>query len=695
MLSAFPPAVVAAVTGPGAPFEIVEEVVRYEDSTTGIHRRPQRLRVFKKPPPGLVLPDLYRFGTAAHSAKDFICYRHPKGITSGAAAGAAAAPVERYTFAEAHRLSSGLGAYLVDELGIRKGERVAVAMRNYPEWGFAFMAATSVGAVAVPTNSLWVSSELEYGMTDSGAAAIFCDGDRLDRLLPLVLGGKLPQLRAVVAGRCSAAQTASLRAAAASLSSSSAAASASCRVLELEEVLRASSGRPLPAVEPPIDQDDVAIIMYTSGTTGDPKGVVSTHRGVMSAINSIACLGRLAGTAAAMAAAAGATAPTTGGAKTPPSPTPPQPPPSPQDAMLVPVPLFHATGSHAIFLASFLTGRKLVLMYKWDAATALRLVEAERVTSFTGVPTMSLELVSHPDFDKYDTSSLRSIGGGGAPPPKKLGSLVAAKTKGRAGSGQGYGLTETNAISVLASSEDTKSNPSSCGRPTVLVELKVCDPDDPAARALAPGSVGELCLKSACNMKEYWGKAGKTEEAVTPDGWFRSGDIARVDEKSYVYILDRAKDLIIRGGENISCAEVESALYDHPAVAECAVFGLPDERLGEVVAAAVVVDEKHKAGLLSGGGEGGGGGGGGGGAALRAFCIERIAKFKAPALIFVWNDSQLPRGATGKIPKRTIKKALLDDHGAPRKAELIFDAGEGGTPAGYRHDGRHGPKARL
>lgn len=298
-------------------------------------------------------------------------------------------------------------------------------------------------------------------------------------------------------------------------------------------------------------------------------------------------------------------------------------------------------------------------MYKWDAAEALRLIEAERVTAFTGVPTMSLELVTHPNFDKYDTTSLRSIGGGGAPPPKMLGSLVAKKTKGRAGATQGYGLTETNAITITANAVDYKANPASCGKATVLVDLKVVEVDNPS-NVLSPGSVGELCIRSVCNMKEYWNRPEATEEAFGADGWFRTGDIARVDEHGAVYILDRAKDLIIRGGENISCAEVESALYEHPDVAECAVFGLPDDRLGEIVAAAVV--KRPGAGPL-------------GGASLREFCLGRVAKFKAPVRIFLWHGAQLPRGPTGKIPKRVIKKQIID---GTANAALLLETGEGG-----------------
>jgi long-chain acyl-CoA synthetase len=596
---------IAGISNPGGLVPIVERFVKTDSGTTnaphlaGPTGQGQMYRTFDTNLK--LLANLYQMAHG-NATKEFLVYAGPDAIGG----------VERFTFLQVLEEANALANYLVSDLGVKKGDRVAMAMRNYPEWCFAFMAATSIGAVAVPTNSLWNEKELEYGMADSGASVIFCDFMIYNRIKPLIDSGNLNAK--LVVSRVPAGNA------------------LPAGVLLFDDVQKVCAGRPLPPVD--VDEEDNAIIMYTSGTTGNPKGVVSTQRAVMSAMNTMLYMG-VVGKVVGAIIAKGA-----GNASTPKAVAAAKPPP-PQQATLCPVPLFHATGSHAIFLASFLMGRKLVLMYKWDASEALKLVQNEKITSFTGVPTMSLELVTHPDFAKFDTSTLSRIGGGGAPPPKTLGGLVDKATKGRASAGQGYGLTETNAITVSASAQDYKANPASCGKATVLVDLKVVGDD---GAALPTNGVGELLIRSAANMKEYWNKPEATAEAMTEDGWFRTGDIGRVDEEGYVYIMDRAKDLIIRGGENISCAEVESAVYEHPAVAECAVFGMPDERLGEVVAVAITPKPGFNASNTDA-------------AEMRAFFTERLAKFKVPAEIYIWAE-QLPRGPTGKIPKRAIRQQI-------------------------------------
>jgi acyl-CoA synthetase (AMP-forming)/AMP-acid ligase II len=278
-------------------------------------------------------------------------------------------------------------------------------------------------------------------------------------------------------------------------------------------------------------------------------------------------------------------------------------------------------------------------MHKWDPLAALKLIESEKITAFTGVPTMSLEVITHPDYAKYDTSTLKIIGGGGAAPPKKL---AADTVKTGKQAGQGWGLTESNAITVVTSSSaDYAANPASCGRAVVLIDVKIVDDEN---KELPPGQSGEVLIRGPTLLKEYWNKPEATAKAISVDGWFRTGDIGKLDPDGALYILDRAKDLIIRGGENISCAEVETAIYEHPSVQECSVFAMPDERLGEVVAAAVV--RRPDSPSLDG-------------VELAAFCADRIAKFKVPSNIYLWKDGeQLPRGATGKIPKRDIRQAI-------------------------------------
>merc|ERR1719230_218542 len=337
-----------------------------------------------------------------------------------------------------------------------------------------------------------------------------------------------------------------------------------------------ANGQKRAAMSPvPVDQDEPAVLMYTSGTTSNPKGVLSSHRNVMGAVN---CMSAMAAQGAAgRAASAKPGAPT---------------PSTPQGGILCGVPLFHVTGLHSILLGSFYAGRKVIIMTKWDATKALELIQREKPTVFTGVPTMSYEMMNHPDFDKYDTSSLGSIGGGGAAFKSSCANEIKGKfKKGRAT--QGWGMTETNAVSTLNSGDGYLKHPDSCGRPVMNVEVCAINVDSLAR--LGTNEVGELCIRGNTVMLEYYKKPDKTAEAfhIDKEGklWMRTGDVGRVDEEGFVYIMDRLKDMIIRGGENISCAEVESAVYEHPSVAECAVFGLPDERLGEVVGAAVTFKE--------------------------------------------------------------------------------------------------------
>lgn len=283
-------------------------------------------------------------------------------------------------------------------------------------------------------------------------------------------------------------------------------------------------------------------------------------------------------------------------------------------------------------------------MTKWDAGTALQLIEREKVTSFVGVPTMSYEIMSHPDFHKYDTSSLRSVGGGGAAFRASHATEVQKKFK-NAAAGQGFGMTETNAITVALGGADYLRKPTSCGKCHATFEVCILNPD--TMTKLPVEGVGEVCLRGAGIMTEYWNKPDKTREAFHLDEegalWLRTGDIGRVDDEGFVYILDRLKDLIIRGGENISCAEIESALYEHDAVKEVAAFGLPDERLGETVAAAVVWKPSVAAPSD---------------AELRSFLAERLAKFKIPDEFIAWPEPELPRGATGKTPKKEIRERV-------------------------------------
>ena len=489
---------------------------------------------------------------------------------------------ERYTYAEGLALGQQFAVALQQEYGVQPGDRVAIAMRNNPQWMFAFIGAVLAGAIIVPMNSWWTTEELEYGLEDCGAKLVVVDPDRAARIEPF--REKL-DLALVGVGDFGAAPVADF----------------------MTLVAGYVAQEPAPSTAAP---DDDACIMYTSGSTGHPKGAVQTHRSVLAALFSWLLLG----------SASNAVAPPEGD-KYPP-------------ATMMSVPLFHATGSHSLFMLSLVVGRKIVLIHKWDVQEAMRLIEAERITNFNGVPTMSAELQAAAADSPYDLSSLKEIYAGGAARPPDQVKKITDRFKGSS-AGIGYGLTETNALGSVNSGAFYLAKPGSAGRPVPAVtEFKVVDEE---GRELAAGERGEVCIKSPANVRGYWNKPEATAAAFR-DGWFHTGDVGYIDEDGFVFIVDRIKDIIIRGGENISCIEVEAAIYEHEAVVEAAVFGLPDERLGEVVGAAVVL---HEAGSLDAD-------------ALRAHLAEHLAGFKIPAHIW-FRDEQLPRIASGKIFKRQLK----------------------------------------
>jgi long-chain acyl-CoA synthetase len=372
-------------------------------------------------------------------------------------------------------------------------------------------------------------------------------------------------------------------------------------------------GAMLPEVDVTPDMD--ATILYTSGTTGHPKGAVSTHRAVLSALIAFACR---AAVASAMSAGA------------------PKEHPYPTSFILV-VPLFHVTGCVPVLLSCFASGYKLVIMRKWDPARALELIERERVTQFVGVPTQSWDLLECPDFASRDTSSLLSVGGGGAPAPPELVRRVDRSFR-TARPGIGYGLTETNAYGPGNSGDDYLRKPTSCGRVVPSVEVRVTDSE---GRVLGPNEVGEIWFRGPHLIRGYWNRPDATAETIV-DGWLRTGDIGRIDEEAFVFVQDRAKDMVLRAGENVYCAEVEAAIYEHPDVYEAAVFGVPHERLGEEVACALVPKPGRSIDPD----------------ALRTFLAEHLALFKIPTRIRSRTE-QLPRNPAGKILKRQLRDEFV------------------------------------
>ena len=500
---------------------------------------------------------------------------------------------ERYTYGEGYRLGVQFSAALSQRYGVQKGDRVAIVMRNNPQWMMGFIGAALAGAIVVPVNGWWTTEELEYGLQDCGARIVIADPQRAERLQPFAAA---MGLRVIGVGDFSALDL---------------------DVADFMDLLAEFAGADAPQLE--IAPDDDACIMYTSGSTGHPKGAVQTHRSIMAAIFSWLLLGNAGGQAAVVSA------PTESeqnvGADFPP-------------CALMTVPLFHATGSHSLFLLSLIIGRKIVLIHKWDVQEAMRLIEAERVTNFNGVPTMSAELQAAAQDSPCDLSSLKEIYAGGAARPPDQVKKITDSFKGSS-AGIGYGLTETNALGAVNSGAFYLANPNSTGRAVPAVtDFRIVDE---SGAELPCGERGEVCIHSPANVRGYWNNAQATAAAFV-DGWFHSGDVGYMDEDGFLYIVDRIKDIIIRGGENISCIEVEAAIYQHDAVEEAAVFGLPDERLGECVGAAIVLKDGCSADAGT----------------LREYLAEHLAAFKIP--LHIWfHTEKLPRIASGKIFKRRLK----------------------------------------
>jgi acyl-CoA synthetase (AMP-forming)/AMP-acid ligase II len=487
---------------------------------------------------------------------------------------------ERLTFAQLNEEATLLARALVAR-GIAKGDRVAIAMRNCPAWIVAYMAALKAGAVATLINGWWEADELRHALDLTEPRLILADPPRAARVEASGAAGEVVTLDIVRPVREAVAP-----------------------------LLEAGGDE---AVLPAIAPEDDATILFTSGSTGAAKGAVSTHRAVTSgvytySISLITLLGILESEG--------------------------RPPANPPRTLLS-VPLFHVTGEVPVLLNSFVIGRGMVLMPKWDAGEALRLIEKEKVTYFVGVPTMSLELMQHPDREKYDLSTLTDVAAGGAPRPVAHVKRLQESFR-TAQPALGYGLTETNAVGCGNFWQNYADKPASTGRAhRPMVELAILGEGD---RHLAPGERGEIAIRSAANIRGYWRDEEATRAAFTGDGFFRTGDIGYLDEDDYLFIVDRKKDIIIRGGENISSAEVEAAIYAHPAVSEVAVFAVACERLGEVPAAVVYAENDRSLGRDD----------------LLAFLEGRLASFKHPAhLWFV--DDPLPKLGTGKIDRVTLR----------------------------------------
>ncbi len=529
--------------------------------------------VFTKIPE--TLHDVYRLALEAPE-RDFLVYQK-----------------ERFSFGQTYKLACSLAKIMMGRFGVGKGDRVAICSRNNPEWCIAYMATTIIGAVAVPMNSWWTGAELSYGLEDSGSNLLFADQERITRISPYLDPLNLD----IIAIKPDA----------------------DSNFPELHQLLLEDNNyRDIDLTALEIAADDNATIMYTSGSTGHPKGVLSTHRNITHALYSWLFAKEINEIL---------------------RPELFEENPEFEPSILANVPLFHVTGSHAQFLASFINQRKFVMMYKWDAEIALSLIEQEHITVLHGVPTMTWEMMQSPNFDSTDMSSVRYVQAGGAARPPEHLTIMLEKFPAKAIPGLGYGLTETNALGAIISGKFYEYIPHSTGRPIVPVtRIKIVDKND---NSLGTEEVGEICIKGPTVMKEYWNRPQETQSALK-DGWFYSGDIGKLDDLGFLIILDRAKDIVIRGGENIGCAEVEYAIVEHPAVNEVSVYGIPDNRLGEILCASVMLKTGETLDSEN----------------LKQFLINKLAQFKIPQHIS-FQFEQLPRIASGKIAKKQLRELAI------------------------------------
>lgn len=503
----------------------------------------------------------------------------------------------RLSYSDVFSLGQRFSTVLVERYGVKPGDRIAIAMRNRPEWIISFIAISAIGCIPVPLNSWGKGEELSYCLKDSGAIIMVGDAARIDRVMSysetsrciFISAGVDQEIEGVV------------------------------RYEQLIEGMSDSGDWPLPAPAPDAD----ALIIYTSGTTGRPKGVVSTQKALGHAMKNLGLSGAVVGMSIQrMLVAAGVDLATL--------------PKDVQPAQLLVMPLFHLAGCQATFLNALQMGGRLVLMQKWDVDEALRLAEKERLSSLNGVPAMMWDVVNHPNRDKYDLSSVVSVGiGGAAETPEGILRLISSFPASVAGTG--YGLTESGGVIAIISGDDLRQRPHSVGRPLPSVEVRIVDE---AGHDVAQGKSGEILIKGAAAMSGYWNLEEETAE-VLRDGWLYSGDIGCQDEEGFLSITGRAKDIVICGGENIACAEIEMTLQEHPAVNEVAALGLPDDRMGEILVVVVVPAKGADVSEQD----------------IKDHVAAHLAHYKVPKKVFFTNKS-LPRTALGKLLKKDVREQL-------------------------------------
>lgn len=544
------------LTGPGQPFEL--ETVR-------VHGIP--VRAFKNAPRTLV-----EVWERAATRGDIPYFIYGDEVLS---------------CAEADRQVRGLASWLQTQ-GVRQGDRVAVGMRNYPEWALAHWAIQHVGAITVSLNAWWLPEEMRYALSDSGTTAVIVDGERLDRLRDDLLADLA--IGSVVGVRCPPRTGVTPW---------------------HEAVATPSSILTVPAIRP----DDDATILYTSGTTGFPKGAAGSHRNyitnVWNGLFSAALATHMAGGQVAMPAT-----------------------PANRPVAMTTFPYFHVAGLCGVIQHTH-NGGVIVSQYKWDPVEAMELIEKHRITAFGGVPTVVRSLLEHPRLPEFDVSSLSSIGQGGAPVAPDSIATIESRFAGKVAPGNGYGLTETTGAVIGNSGAAYFARKDSVGLPYVGTDVRIVAED---GTDCAPGVIGEIWMRGPNNVRGYWNKPDETAKAFT-DGWFHSGDAGYVDGDGYIYVVDRIKDMVLRGGENVYCVEVETALFELDDVRDCAVIGLPHPSLGEEVAAVLVGRHADSAARQ---------------VEIETHLKGRLAPYKVPSRIF-WHAGELPRNATGKVLKKELR----------------------------------------
>jgi long-chain acyl-CoA synthetase len=554
------------LSAPGAPFEVVEEDVLGH-----------RMKVYKQR--FTSLRDVAAFAQTRADSDTFLVYGD-----------------RRWSTGQFLREANSVGRLLGERCGVSRGDRVAVLSANNPQWCLTFWGTVDMGAILVGLNGWWKADEILYGLLDSGSRVLVADRGRVVRIADRL--GELPDLQHLFLVDCDPADVGL---------------DGDPRVHRFDELLAAPDDR-LP--DTAIDEDDPAVIFYTSGTTGRPKGAVSTHRSMLANLQNTLYYGM------STALRTGANPLASDDAE-------------PRSSLLT-SPLFHVSGCHSGLVVGMLVGVKLVIpVGKFEPVKAMTLIQDEQITSWSSVPTMVWRVVEHPDRHAYDLSSVQSVAYGGSPTSVEMQRRVRETFPNVDSLGNAYGLTESSSVATINSGEDMELRPDSVGRPMPVVDLRITDA---FGDEVETGGTGEVWIRGPIVMPGYWNRPDATAETITDDGWLRTGDIGHVDVDGFLYITDRAKDMIIRGGENVYCVEIENRLVEHPAVADAAVIGVAHPTLGEEVKAVVEVAEGQDLTADE----------------VQRWVAETLADFKVPAYVELRRE-KLPRNASGKLLKNALR----------------------------------------